>query len=381
MGVAGFFRGLGSVRESSSPLELRWPRGYPSAACRYGEGMPSNVPHRSRRVFMVGAGASSAFGLPNTPSLLSQVVKFSKTSAGDWLAQDQLQERLQKAYRFFYPDAIMEGFLPDVVDFFSALRTYMDIGSGLAGTDFNDARDLHRLLKRGIAHVLINAAKQVDQERFRESEFLADMISPGNIILTSNWDTLIERYAAMHAIPLRFKSRSRHFPESEVTLLKLHGSLDWCQVGARAAGYEDADYASLGERIHGSRQYSYSLPEGADEIVRVRWDLGDTWQRVKARSREPWMVTMVTGKQDDLGPLRDVWRDAYRALSYAETLEIVGYSMPADDVEIRTILRAGVQRGNVPPLITVRNPAPDVHHRVRNFLDRAAHSDYLPVAL
>ena len=92
------------------------------------------------------------------------------------------------------------------------------------------------------------------------------------------------------------------------------------------------------------------------------------------------MVTMATGKYDDLGPLREVWRDAYRALSRARSVEIVGYSMPADDVEIRTILRTGIQRGAKPPSIVVRNPAPDVHYRVRAYLQRAARSDYMPIA-
>ncbi len=92
------------------------------------------------------------------------------------------------------------------------------------------------------------------------------------------------------------------------------------------------------------------------------------------------MVTMVTGKSDDLGPLREIWRDAYRALSRAATLEIVGYSMPADDVEIRTILRTGIKRGDDDPRVIVRNPAPDVHYRVRAYLLRSARSDYLPIS-
>jgi len=54
--------------------------------------------------------------------------------------------------------------------------------------------------------------------------------------------------------------------------------------------------------------------------------------------------------------------------------------MPPDDVEIRTMLRTGIQRGPKNPLLTVCNPAPDVHHRVRNLLDLEAQSDYLAVA-
>ena len=88
------------------------------------------------------------------------------------------------------------------------------------------------------------------------------------------------------------------------------------------------------------------------------------------------MVTMARGKAGDLGPLRDVWRDAYGAVSRARRLEVVGYSMPPDDIEIRTLLRAGVQRGDALDEVVVRNPAPDVHIRVRQFLDRDVASEY-----
>lgn len=319
--------------------------------------------------------------LPNTPSLINEVLRFSSTSAGKWLADDGLRLRLSQAFEFFYPDAKNAYFQPDVVDFFSSLRTYLDIGAGLSGTGFNDAADLYRLLKRAIAHVLVSSQKAIDPQRFESSAFLEDLVQPGNIIITSNWDTLVESFAAAKGIPLRLSSRSRHFPESEVSLLKLHGSIDWCQVSARVSGHGDDDYAHLSERQNADRPYSKQLPGSPSDLIRVRSTGGDLWQKLKSRTREPWMVTMVTGKQDDLGPLQEVWRDAYRALSWAETLEIIGYSLPPDDVEIRTILRAGVRRGERPPKIIVRNPAPDVHYRVRAFLDRGAESDFQPVSL
>lgn len=328
---------------------------------------------------MVGAGASSAFNLPNTPSLLSGVMRFSTTKAGNWAAEEGLRRRLNDSFEFFYPDAKNPYFQPEVVDYFSMLRTYLDVGAGLSGTGFNDAAELFRLLKRAIAALLITAQREIDQNRFLDNEFLADLVQPGNIIITANWDTLIETYAAKKGIPLRLTSSSRKFPEDEVALLKLHGSLDWCQVSARASGYADGDYTHLSERRNGSRKYSLSLPNERGDLIRVESAGGDLWQKIKARSREPWMVTMVTGKQDDLGPLQGIWRDAYRALSRAKSLEIVGYSMPPDDVEVRTILRAGVRRTGTPPTILVRNPAPDVHYRVRAYLDRGAQSDFQPV--
>jgi hypothetical protein len=53
--------------------------------------------------------------------------------------------------------------------------------------------------------------------------------------------------------------------------------------------------------------------------------------------------------------------------------------MPPDDIEIRTLLRAGIQRGSGPKKIVVKNPAPDVHDRLRQYLERNIESDYRPV--
>jgi hypothetical protein len=53
--------------------------------------------------------------------------------------------------------------------------------------------------------------------------------------------------------------------------------------------------------------------------------------------------------------------------------------MPADDIEIRTLIRAGVLRGNDDPDLVVVNPAPDVHARFREFIHRGVKSEYHPV--
>jgi hypothetical protein len=54
----------------------------------------------------------------------------------------------------------------------------------------------------------------------------------------------------------------------------------------------------------------------------------------------------------------------------------VGYSLPDDDIEIRTLLRAAIQRGSGPNNLVTRNPAPDVHERVWRLLSREAKPNY-----
>ena len=79
-----------------------------------------------------------------------------------------------------------------------------------------------------------------------------------------------------------------------------------------------------------------------------------------------------------------MWEDAYYALSATRHLQIIGYSMPADGIEIRTLLRAGIARGSrrlkdprgAGAQVTVMNPDTQVHIRVRTLVSRAAVSDY-----
>jgi hypothetical protein len=293
-----------------------------------------------------------------------------------------LAARLERAFKFFYPEAVHDGYRPDVVDFFSSLRTYLDVGTGLPG-GFADAPLLYRSLKRAIAELLLLRTLQAEPKLQAGHPYLDELVQPGNIVITSNWDVLLERCADLRGVPVRLVGTG---DGNELTLLKLHGSLDWC-LGQhmRRRFSHPGRYAMLNECLFPDRQYRPKLPPASareDLVVRIR--ALESWPRahtqVRVRATEPYMVTMARGKAGDLGPLRALWRDAYGAISRARRLEIVGYSMPADDIEIRTLLRAGVQRGTRLDEVLVHNPAPEVHVRVRQYLDRGITSNYRGVS-
>jgi hypothetical protein len=50
-----------------------------------------------------------------------------------------------------------------------------------------------------------------------------EILSPGNIVITSNWDLFVEWYAACRGIRLRLGG---NLHDSVLTLIKLHGSVD-----------------------------------------------------------------------------------------------------------------------------------------------------------
>jgi hypothetical protein len=80
-----------------------------------------------------------------------------------------------------------------------------------------------------------------------------------------------------------------------------------------------------------------------------------------------------TAKPGELGPPRFLWRDAYGAISRAARLDVVGYSMPPDEITIRAILRAGVERG---PISTRSSSATRRQRSTPRYLDRNVESDY-----
>jgi hypothetical protein len=333
-----------------------------------------NAPRRDRNVYFVGAGLSCAFGLPNTAALLTELTN------NDALRRSLTKEVLKPAYEAFYPDGSKAHYLPDTVDFFSSLQAFIDIGApGLPGTRLKDAAELLRSLKLGITQLLVTRIKEAEASgRLTppRSDFLDEMIQPGAVFITTNWDLLIERYAHLRDVDIR---RTGGPASSHLLLLKLHGSVDWCQWSDRREKSMDLtdDFAIL-------REVKNRLPlppADATEIVRVRalehW--ARCWQRISGRTDEPFLVTMYRGKGPELKSLTAVWEDAYNALSRAKALNIIGYSLPSDDLEIRTLLRAGIQRGKQRVNVTVRNPAPDVHARIRAQVTHLITSDYSPV--
>lgn len=339
----------------------------------------ARTPARTSDVYFVGAGLASAFGVPNTQQLLDSVHALAETNPY-WSTTTAIGERLEAAYEYFYPiqGSFDSGFRPNVVDFFSVLKTYESVSQGLPGR-LEGTRDLMRDLRRALANVLVNHLREADATLQRSQPALNEILTPGNLVVTSNWDFLLERYAQHHRIPLRHSIQE---PGEEVTLLKLHGSIDWCMRSECRRQRRVEEYRTLRERMFGPRPYIIR-PTAADETVRItaleNWS--QAWSRIKSRATEPLMITMALGKAADLDALRPIWRDAYSAISRARTLRVVGYSLPDDDLEIRTLLVAGIERagsGNVD--VIVRNPSPEVHDRFRQAVTRNMYSEYKPVA-
>ena len=331
----------------------------------------ARAPSRKWDTYFLGAGFSRSVGLPNTAELLSEVHGLASREGLT------LEDHLRSAYRYFYPEEAL-SFVPEAVDFFSVLRANEDVARGMPGAFehanlLNDLRlAVTRLLCERTRDLHIPGGGWANVDR---------IVRPGRVIITSNWDLFVEYYATARGVPLRLGGKPG---DDHLTLIKLHGSVDWTDALDRRGHHPDADFAALRE-IQNPRR-ARTIPIGQDAVLRVRAveNMARSWQFIKARTTRPLMITMSLGKTAEMEPIRSMWEDAYYSLSATRHLRIIGYSMPADDIEIRTLLRAGIARGSrraVDPRsagaqVTVINPETQVHVRVRTLISRTAGSDY-----
>lgn len=331
----------------------------------------ARAPDRIRQTYFLGAGFSRSIGLPNTAELLTHVHSLAQREG---LA---LEQQLRDAYQYFYPEE-SETFVPEVVDFFSVLRANEDVARGMPG-----AFEHHSLLndlRLAIARLLCEQTRDlaIPDDGWASVDRI---IQPGRVVITSNWDLFVEHYAWHRGVPLRLGGRPSN---DHVTLLKLHGSIDWTHRDYRRPGRPDEEFAALREMQNPRRARTIAV--SVEDVLRIRAieNMARSWQFIKARTTRPLMITMSLGKTVDMAPIHAMWEDTYYALSATRDLHIVGYSMPADDIEIRTLLRAGVARGSARrrdrrgagARVRVMNPETAVHIRVRTLVSRAATSDY-----
>lgn len=278
--------------------------------------------------------------------------------------------QLKDAYKFFYPEE-SASFIPEVVDFFSVLKAYEEVAKGLPGAFEHPA--LLTDLKLSIARILCEEVRDLEIPA-TGWQAVNNIVQAGNVVITTNWDLFVEWYAKTRNVPLRLGGEPN---DTIFTLIKLHGSVDWCLQDELRAGADG--FVPIRQLQNTVRPYSLGV--GADDkVVRLLAldNMNRNWQYIKRRTTRPHMIVMSQGKTTEMTPIKSMWDDAYRAISKAKNVHVIGYSMPPDDIEIRALLRAGVARGPTAAQVTVHNPDPSVHLRVRTYVQQTAKSEYRP---
>jgi hypothetical protein len=229
-----------------------------------------------------------------------------------------IDRKLRDAYRYFYPEEAA-AFVPGVVDFFSVLRAYEDVAGGADGSK---PRFPGGFAHFGLLTELRLVVVRLLCERLRQIQIppggwttVDQMLSPGNVVITSNWGLFVEWYAHCRGIRLRLGGELH---DKTLTLIKLHGSVDWTEQAFRKTA-DDADYAVLRELQNSRPPHTIKVKTGDVLRIRAVENMSKSWQFIKARTERPHMIMMSQGKTVDMGPIQAMWDDAYAARRYSRS--------------------------------------------------------------
>jgi hypothetical protein len=310
--------------------------------------------------YFLGAGASAADGLPLTSHLDFGIASFLHergldTPLGRYYnhafcvtASDCADDA--KKWRSFMRTGSTPNVpskLPYIVETLSLLDVCIAEGSSLGPHqskttlrqfELSNAglRDARAELVDAVRFSIVQAVRRVTRS-MPATEALISRLKPGDTIVTTNWDYLLEKKLSInqrkedggwlkrrnvdfHCINERVTdwrgNDLRHKRRPLLQILKLHGGVNWYLCDRCQSLYINVEY----------------MPASHDELV------GDDGG-CHCGARLAGLIVAPTYLKDyDNSHLRSVWIAAQKALQSSSDWVMVGYSLPPDDYHIRALL-------------------------------------------
>jgi hypothetical protein len=323
-----------------------------------------------KTAIFTGAGASKAIGYPLTRELLPRVraelrsgVLFADTNTVD--SDRHRRNELDRMLRTLLPafDRVADADLPLITDVFSLVEYAIAAGEALPIGDEGALRRCRDLLKHAITDVLIGDflepwnTRNVEHRRQkavldRLTSWIQKLGRDGGVVST-NYDIGIEyelfrrvgQHAVIRGVDLGFDWRDTQTgiertrpPKPSMRIYKLHGSLDVLKC------------ASCG--------YVYFNPWGqiAFRAFRDEIDLNNTCVCGDGVKLQLHIVAPSIVREIRDANLLSVWRSAHEWLRNADDWFIIGYSLPPEDLAIRSLLiRAYAGRKEKPHVTIVQH--------------------------
>ena len=270
-------------------------------------------------ILVLGAGFSAPGSMPLQASLMRDVVSRHSKSVYD---------AVRDTYRTLFDHADADD-MADVPleDVFTMLDRAIHNRETLPSLDHTAVRRSREELLTALALSFNRAAMDFSPEVYRPF-FVRLLSDPGRCptLITLNWDTIVEQMIATTAPgtgidygcdiqPLQLFDKAVSEGHPEVSVLKLHGSIDWLVCSICGQFWRDAGKESLPVAI----PFQRPSPCCSGRL-------------------ESTLITPTLLK--DLGRVQtqQIWHRALLALREAERVVFLGYSLPLSDFEFRYLL-------------------------------------------
>lgn len=310
---------------------------------------------RSSRVYVLGAGFSKSYH-PGFVPLMADFLQIAKTNARyDLLGRhSNLAQFIARYFGYAeYHD------LEKVMSFLSApAQDEAPIDSANRAVLYDE---LLRVIQDTLAHIHLTAASETTRSIYEA--FAQMLVTSRSLVISLNYDLVLDSLlyktgewigydgygadipSAFQALPRPTRRELNDYvpPEdkrSKTYLLKLHGSINWgvptIHTGTDSMIYQDPHGCYHAGYLGGARTGPSPLHDTS--ISPAQFPLT---MRFK-----PFLVPPILDKTSllDSRPLRVLWNMASAAITDADELVFVGYSLPMTDFATEFLFRRAVRR-------------------------------------
>ena len=289
-----------------------------------------------KRVFILGAGFSVAAGLPLTNKLLPLIhQQASKMQYGDekWGQAERLLNKL----RYYYPniqithEKIQSGYYNDYID----IEEFLSLAS--AHSSFLHPSD--KLTQHG-SYFISFCKKWLGEIILREQNDLLSRIPNfyhefikglnSSLILTFNWDTIVETLLEQNLIKYRYQLNTEDYDnrKKSIPLIKMHGSVDW-----------------FSNRKISKKDHELKTQKLGNEYKEIAKAIGNP-KEFYNNMNYPWIVLPNYDKITQLKNYGTIWEQPGRYLNDNLEVIIIGYSLRPDDFHSRSFIYPMLVRGS-----------------------------------
>lgn len=361
------------------------------------------------KLFILGAGASKAYGQSNTGVRMPIACDFFDTfdkleiSRSLWVLQGQINLYAMGKYGVDSYSYFRSGI--DIEDFHSSIEA--DLQDAIA-KDNKSKSTILQMSYNELVYLFASVINEIQNGPTSKPHLrLAENIETDDVIATFNWDTLIEK--ALEEIKSWTPDRGYGFePKSiyrngwtdplsqdskSIQLYKLHGSTNWLTVHPSLLGdlttlnkfvapnnvyiYESTEQpypCHRGRFMEGYERLSYGYypvnldivayaPDG-QAIVFVNQPKPHLQKGTASSDGVPTIPLIIPPvkekKYDQYGNLFDeLWDKTAKAIEVADEIILIGYSFPKTDIKSTKLFLDAFMRRSSKPKIKILDPSPE----------------------
>ena len=259
--------------------------------------------------YILGAGFSKTFGLPLANEFIPHLIKDC--------SNDFFIYRINEVCNMFYPRfRAVYGNYPNIEDFlnyYHSLMNYFSLVSEGPNKYMSELYPKNFILE--ISRFLRKKVNQIPPSSEKYIQYFFKCLNPGDVIITFNWDNLIEKYFEKYEVEYTYNF---HPDNQAITLIKLHGSIDWVLTDDEL-----------------NNDLFMAISEDEPKIYRCKND--DFIELFENEGIEPFLIPPLTYKDEFLKPLRSIWISAYNVLRGYNNKFFIGYSLPKEDMMARIL--------------------------------------------